>query len=131
VCWNLAHRTVSGAPGRTEGEPATLRNSRGALHYNSPDCPVSQWSNSSVRANGRLCRVNSNERCHAEVRGHRTLRCSKTSKVPTIDQLQTLTVALTWRAPDNAQWLSGGALDCPMRPSPAEISQWLEMVGRL
>jgi hypothetical protein len=57
VCWNLAHRTVSGAPGRTADEPATLGNSRGALYYNSPDCSMSQRSNSSLRANGRLCRA--------------------------------------------------------------------------
>jgi hypothetical protein len=24
---------------------------------------------------------------------------------------------LTWRAPDTAQWLSGGALDCPVHPT--------------
>jgi hypothetical protein len=30
------------------------RDFRGALRYNSPDCPVSQRSNGSLRANGRL-----------------------------------------------------------------------------
>jgi hypothetical protein len=62
---------------------------------------------------------------------HQTVRCSKTTKGPTIDQLRTLTVALTWHASDSAQWLSGGAPDCPVRPSPAEFSQRLEVVGRL
>jgi hypothetical protein len=52
-------------------------------------------------------------------------------KGSTIDQLRTLTFALTWRAPDSAQWLSGGAPDCPVRPSLAEFSQRLEVVGRL
>jgi hypothetical protein len=84
-----------------------------------------------ARANGRLCRVNSNEQCRAKVREHRTVRCSKTTKAPTVDQLQTLMVALTWRAPDSAKWLSGGAPDCPVHPSPAEFSQRLKVVGRL
>jgi hypothetical protein len=50
----VCQRTVSGAPGHTTDELATLRNSRGALHYNSPHCPVSQRSNGSLRANGSL-----------------------------------------------------------------------------
>jgi hypothetical protein len=39
-----------------------------SLRYNSPDCPVSQRSNSSLRANGRLRRVYNDEHCRAEVR---------------------------------------------------------------
>jgi hypothetical protein len=53
---------------------------------------------------------------------YRTVRCSKTTKTPTVDQLRTLTVALTWRAPDSAQWLFGGAPDCPVRPSPVAFT---------
>jgi hypothetical protein len=48
------------------------RETRGALHYNSPDCPVSQRSNGSLRANGRLCRVNIDEQCCEEVRAQKS-----------------------------------------------------------
>jgi hypothetical protein len=48
------------------------RESRGVLHYNSPDCPVNQRSNGSLRANGRLCRVNNDEQCQAEVRAQKS-----------------------------------------------------------
>jgi hypothetical protein len=36
----VAHRTVSGVPGRAPSEPATLGFYQGSLRYNSPDCPV-------------------------------------------------------------------------------------------
>jgi hypothetical protein len=48
------HRTLSSAPGPEASKPATLGNSLSVLRYNSPDCPVSQWSNGSLHANGRL-----------------------------------------------------------------------------
>jgi hypothetical protein len=41
-------------PGPSWIKPDTLGNSRGNLRYNSPNCPVSQWSNDSLRANGRF-----------------------------------------------------------------------------
>jgi hypothetical protein len=44
----VAHRTVSGAPGRAALKPATLGFLQGALRYNSPDCPVSQRSNGNL-----------------------------------------------------------------------------------
>jgi hypothetical protein len=37
-----------------------------------PDCPMSQWSNGSLRANGRLCKVNSDEQCRAKVRAQKS-----------------------------------------------------------
>jgi hypothetical protein len=95
-------------------EPATLEKLQGGLHYNSPDCPVCHGKLSGApaeqrlaHANGRLCRVNSNEQCRdrvrsAEVREHRTTRCSKTTKAPTVNQLRTLTVVLMWRTSDRA-----------------------------
>jgi hypothetical protein len=46
---------------------------------------------------------------------HRTVRCA-----PDKRQRSTPTGAngrLTWRAPDTAQWLSGGAPDCPVHPT--------------
>jgi hypothetical protein len=84
-------------------EPATLGFLVGVFHYNLLDCPVSQRSNGSLRANGRLRRVYSGEQCHAEVRGHRTVWCSKKTNDSNGQLLQTLTKALTWRAPDSEQ----------------------------
>jgi hypothetical protein len=46
------HQTLSGAPGQPANEHATLGNSLDVLRYNSPDCPVSQQSNDSLRVNG-------------------------------------------------------------------------------
>jgi hypothetical protein len=46
---------------------------------------------------------------------HRTVRCA-----PDRRQRSDATGAngrLTWRAPDTAQWLSGGAPDCPVHPT--------------
>jgi hypothetical protein len=56
--WTLSgvHRTLFDAPGQTASELATLEFLLGTLHYNSPDCPLSQWSNGSLRANGPLLR---------------------------------------------------------------------------
>jgi hypothetical protein len=67
----LAHQTVSGALSAHASKPATLGNSPGPLRYNSPDCPVSQRSNGSLRANGRLqkCTVANN---HVEVRAQKS-----------------------------------------------------------
>jgi hypothetical protein len=52
----MAHRTVSGPPDQALSKPVTLGFLPRALHYNSPDYPVSQRSNGSLRANGRLRR---------------------------------------------------------------------------
>jgi hypothetical protein len=60
VCWKSASQAPS--------KPVTLGFLPGALHYNSPDCPVSQRRNGSLRANGQLRRVYSDEQCRTEVR---------------------------------------------------------------
>jgi hypothetical protein len=67
----MAHRTLSGAPGPYTLKPATLGNSAAALRYNSPDCPVSQRSNGSLRANGRLqkCTMENSVAQKSEVTG--------------------------------------------------------------
>jgi hypothetical protein len=41
---------------------------------------------------------------------HQTVRCSKTIRRPNGQLLWTLMVALTWRAQDSAQWLSGAPI---------------------
>jgi hypothetical protein len=85
----VARAPLRAAPSRTELEPAhepranfpalqpadeqaTLGNSAGALHYNSPDCPVSQRSNGSLCANGRLCRATLLNSATAEVRAQKS-----------------------------------------------------------
>jgi hypothetical protein len=71
VCWNLAHRTVSGAPAEAASKPTTLGFLPGVLRYNSSDCPVSQRSNGSLRTNGRLCRATVCNSTAAEVRAQK------------------------------------------------------------
>jgi hypothetical protein len=112
-------------------EQATLGNSMGSLRYNSPDClvctgqsdePVEQRLPTRQRSTAK---VYSSKQCHAEVRAqkseitglsgvapdcpvwHRTVRCNKRTTSPTVKKLQTPTAALTWRAPDSEQRLSG------------------------
>jgi hypothetical protein len=98
-----------------------------------PDCPVSQRSNGSLRANGRLqkCTVANSaaqKSEHISQRSpdcpvwHQTVRCSKKIKGSNGQQLQTLRDALTGRAPDSEQCLSGAPPDCPVRSSPAETT---------
>jgi hypothetical protein len=120
---------------------------KGALRYNSLDCPVChgtvRWASgaTTICANDRLCtdeqyttvprRSQSNE-----VRGapdcsvwHRTVRCRKRTKPPMVDQLRTLTVGWRGNAPDKEQCLSGGAPDCPVCPSSAASPTAMEVVG--
>jgi hypothetical protein len=60
VCPGLAHRTVRCATGQcpvhqgTRLQTCHLREFWEPLRYNSPDCPVCQWSNGYYSANGRL-----------------------------------------------------------------------------
>jgi hypothetical protein len=107
----VCHRIVSGAPGPYDSKPVTLRNYRARstiIHWTVwcatglsgepaeqrlPAHPTVDCGD--VRAEQCCAEVRS-----AEVRRHRTVRCSKTTKLPTVDQLRTLTVALTWRTPN-------------------------------
>jgi hypothetical protein len=84
-------RPLFGAPGHPANEQATLGNSLDVLRYNSLDCPVSQRSNDSLRANGRLQKstVANSASQKSERRSqrsldcsvcHRTVRCSKKTK---------------------------------------------------
>jgi hypothetical protein len=65
----MAHRTLFGALGPYTLKPTTLENSAGVPRYNSLDCPVSQRSNGSLRANGRLqkCTVSNSAAQKSEV----------------------------------------------------------------
>jgi hypothetical protein len=140
VCWILAHQTLSGvhrtlfgAPGPYKLKPATLGNSvaPSTIIHRTVRCaiglsgepaeqqlPACQWS-TAKRYSVEQCRDRSHS---AEVRGHRTVRCSKKTNASNGQLLRTLTDALTWCAPDSKQWLSSGAPDCPVCPSPAAFA---------
>jgi hypothetical protein len=73
---------------------------RGALRYNSPDCPVSQRSNGSMRANGRLQNATVQNSVATEVRAQKSevtglSGVAKRQTSPNGQLLQTLTDALT------------------------------------
>jgi hypothetical protein len=120
------------------------RVSAGALRYNSPDCPVCHWTiwcTSGATTNSRNGRLqkstdsatvknsarqsqSAESEAHRIVNRtcpvwHRTVRCHKKTTTPTVDSSRTLTVGWCCGAPDSLRCLSGGAPDCPVRPSPA------------
>ena len=89
-------------------ELATLGNSSAAYGYNSPDYPVSQ------RPPAQRSAAQSARDAWPTPKvgwGHRTVRCANQPKDPTVG------CARNGRrsAPDNEQWMSGGAPDCPVR----------------
>jgi hypothetical protein len=129
VCWNLAHRIVSGAPGTYSLQPATLGNSeaRSAIIHRTVRCATrlsgSQRSNGSLRANGRLCRATV-PRQKSEHRSQKSLDCSvqqddKRLQRSTASNPNGCTnVACT----EQCTMLSSGAPDCPVGPSPAALA---------
>jgi hypothetical protein len=74
VCCQVAHRTLSGAPGQAANEQAILGNFMGTLRYNSPDCLVctglsGELVEQRLPARQRsTANMNSDEQCRAEVR---------------------------------------------------------------
>jgi hypothetical protein len=141
-CWKMAHRTVRCATGQCSVHQAVQQMNQplsGIPVAHSAIIHRTVWcANGATASSHQRSTVQSEQKWtvphrsqSAEVREHRTVRCSKTTKAPTVDQLRTLTIALAWRAPDSAQRLSGGAPDCSVRPSPVEFNQWLEVVGKL
>jgi hypothetical protein len=133
------HRTVSGAPGKSDSELASFGN---LLHYNSPDCPVSHrtvsgahrtvWCDSGATATSR-------QRSPAEAfNAHQSAQRSRARAGGTPDSLQGLSGAPpdsqagpqvrapmvgTLRpgdmasAPDSVRWrtgLSGAPCDCSL-----------------
>jgi hypothetical protein len=128
------HRTVPGAPGSYQFQPATLGNltARSTIIHRIVRCATGL---SGVLAELQLTRATvdsdrsySEQQCHAEVKtvkseGHRTVRCRKRTKLQWSLGLRTLTVGWRGSAPDSAQYLSGGAPDCPVHPSPASPQQ--------
>ena len=99
----IIHRTVSGAPRKSDSELASFGN---PLRYNSPDCPVS----------------------HRTVSGaHRTVRCDSGATTTSRQRSPTEAFDARQRAqrsraraggtPDSLQGMSGGAPDMPCRLS--------------
>jgi hypothetical protein len=104
------------------------------------DCLVSHRSNGSLRQwstlqSATICNSAAIESEAQKLEGtelsgwHRTVRCIKTTDGSNGQLLRTLTVALTWHAPDSAQWLSDGAPDCPVCPSRAAFANGYKVVG--
>jgi hypothetical protein len=127
-CSVWVHRTVrwciGQCPVRQAGssELATLGNSSTAYGYNSLDCPVSQ------RPPEQRSAAQSARDAWPQPTvgwGHRTVRCTPDSVRCTPDSVRcangynsaTVGCAILGRrsAPDNEQWMSGGAPDCPVR----------------
>jgi hypothetical protein len=146
VCWKLAHRTVRCATGQCPVYQAVQwwtnhsREFQGALRYNSPDCLVChrtiRWASGATTIQRQRstaivpATVNSARQSQSsKVRGHRTVWCRKKTKAPTVDQLRTLTVSWRGWAPDNEQWVSGGAPNCSVLPSPAALANGYKVVG--
>jgi hypothetical protein len=116
VCCLVAHRTVSGAPGRAPLELATLGFSQGALRYNSPDCPVCtrhvRW------ANGATVTAHNDRLQKWTVERTMQVRCQAAKSERTgLSGAAIGQRVLTWRAPKSEQYLSGAPPDCPVCPS--------------
>jgi hypothetical protein len=103
----VVHRTVSRAPGwlwRT----GHSREFVGGVRLNSPDCPVSQRppAQRSIAQSARDAWPQPTVGW-----GHRTVRCANGYNSAMVG-----CVILGRRStPDNEQWMSGGAPDCPVR----------------
>jgi hypothetical protein len=135
----VCHRIVSGAPGPYICQPATLRNSRAhsaIIHRTtglSGEPAEQRLSAPTVDSN----RMNSTTQYRAEVRaakseGHRTVRCGTGLSDAARGQssnCRTLTVGWRGDASDKEQCMSGGAPDCPVRPSPVASPMAMEVVG--
>ena len=107
-----------------------LRVSEVALRYNSPDCPVCQRSNGSQTQRSTptvACNVNSartvRPKSEQRQKAHRTMNSDcpvrhRTVWWPRLSELQRSNPNgwVTWLA---HRTVSGGALDCPVRPSTA------------
>jgi hypothetical protein len=90
------------------GELATLENLSAAYGYNSSNCPVSQ------RPPEQRSAVQSARDAWPTPMvgwGHRTVRCTNQPEDPTVGYARNGRRS----TPDNEQWMSGGAPDCPVR----------------
>jgi hypothetical protein len=146
VCWKSAHRIVRCATRQCPVHQAVhfwtshSREFKGALCYNSPDCPVSQRATAIQRQRSTLqsATLSNSSVQKWEQRSqraldypvwHRTVQCRKKTKLQRLTPLWTLTVGWRGGAPDKEQCLSGGAPDCPVCPSPAASPTATKVVG--
>jgi hypothetical protein len=119
VWWKMVHRTLSGAPAwRPPNQPLSgFGQARSTIIHRTVWCatglsgelaeqqlPVRQWSTAQ------------------SVQWWTVPQCSKMTRRPNGQLFRTLMVALTWRTPDSAQWLS----DAPIgsRNQPTARSGW-------
>jgi hypothetical protein len=130
----MAHRTVSGPPGRATLQPATLGFLLGALRYNSLDCPmctgnirrangatVTWRQRSTAKGNSTPQKSAQRSQSASDMSGVApTVRCNYKTKDSNGRLLQTPNGVLTWRAPNSEQYLSSAPPDCPVYPSPAK-----------
>jgi hypothetical protein len=134
VVWRTG---LSGALGPYRVQPATLGKTwaRSAIIHWTVRCDTGlssvPTSNDYPARNGRLWRMNSAAQYHdrsqsSESEEHRTVWCgtglsgaARGQSPQRSNGLQTLTVGWRGGAPDSLQCLSGGAPDCPVRPSTA------------
>jgi hypothetical protein len=134
------HRTVSGSPRESNSELTSFGN---PLRYNPPDCPVSHRT---VRCDcGAMATSSATVVCNA-LNARQHARRSRAHAGGTPDSLQGLSGAPPdsqagpqdraatvepQRSADVAahRTLSGGAPDCPVRPSPADFSNGYDLVG--
>jgi hypothetical protein len=136
----VCHQTLSGAPGSYRCQPATLGKTKthSAIIHRTVRCATGLSSESA--GNGYpaptvdSANCYSELQCHArsqsrEVRGHRTVRCRKKTKHQWSTSLRTLTFGWCGGAPDNAQCLSDGAPNCPVRPSLTASPTATQVVG--
>jgi hypothetical protein len=129
----VCHRTLSGAPGPYKCQLATLgkTKARSDIIHRTVRCASGATA---ICANGRLWQQ---EQCNTvprrsqsrKLEGHRTVRCRKRTKLQRSTQLRTLMVGWRGCVPDKEQCLSGGAPDCPVRPSPAASPTATKGVG--
>jgi hypothetical protein len=105
----IIHRTVRWCTGLS-GESSAANSSplgkaKSRRGYNSPDCPVSQWSPAST-VDREIC----GRRVAASTvdRRHRTVRCAKGPEAATVGYAKFGRRSCT----EQLQWLSGGAPDC-------------------
>jgi hypothetical protein len=143
---SMCHRTVSGAPWPYRCQATTLGNSRArsAINYRIVRCATGlsgEPAGNGYPAPMLECKVpaavnSAWQSQSSKVRGapdcpvwHRTVWCRKRTKSPMVDQLRTLTIGWRGGAPDKEQCLSGGALDCLVRPSLAAFPTAMEVVG--
>jgi hypothetical protein len=145
VCPGLAHQTVRCATEQCpvhQGESTPtlqLRVSQAQLRYNSPDCLVCHRTIRCTSGATAICAQRStlqSEQCNSDVRaegqrGTALFGVTPDGPVPHEDKASNGRPApspnykMTWRRTG----LSGGAPDCPVRPSPAAFSNGYNLVG--